>query len=111
MAGKNAELIKNIMINLGILLVLVSTCASRDLNVTYFFLGLILLALHTLDFKGTEPKRLVTAEIILAGSLSVAGVVQLIMSKSFGASQVFLILLLLGGLLITIESVRKYADL
>jgi hypothetical protein len=111
MSEKKTETIKTIMINLGILLILVSAVASHDVNMMYFILGLILLALQTLDFKGIEPKRLVAAEIILAGALSIAAVVQLIMSKSFGSSQVFMVLLLLGGLLITIESVRKYADL
>ena len=111
MTEKKAELIKNIMINLGILFVLVSATASRDINLTYFFLGLLLLAIQTLDFKGIEPKRLATAEIIIASALSVAAVIQLTLSKNFGAPQVFLIILLLGGLLVTVEAVRKFADL
>ncbi len=112
MAEKKAELIKSSMINLGILLVLVSTTASKDLGPAYFFLGLILLAIQTLDFKGIEPKKLVIAEIIISASLSIAAVIQLIMTtKNFGAAQIFLILLLLGGILITVEAVRKYADL
>lgn len=78
---------------------------------TYFFLGLLLLAIQTMDFKGIEPKKLSTAEIIIASALSVAAVVQLTLSKSFGAPQIFLIILLLGGLLVTVESVRKFADL
>ncbi len=111
MAEKKAELIKSIMINFGILLVLVSATASRDLGLIPFVLGLVLLAIQTMDFKGIEPKRLATAEILIASALSIATVIQLIMSKSFGSSQVFMIVLLLGGILITVEAVRKYADL
>ncbi len=111
MAENKAELIKSVMINLGILLVLVSTIVSKELGLTPFVLGLILLAIQTIDFKGVEPKKLVAAEIILASALSIATVIQLIMSKSFGSSQIFMIILLLGGILITVEAVRKYADL
>jgi hypothetical protein len=111
MAEKKSELIKTIMINLGILLILVSATASRDISLTYFFLGLLLLAVQTMDLKGIEPKKLATAEIILASALSVSAVIQLTLSKSFGASQIFLIILLLGGLLVTVEAVRKFADL
>jgi hypothetical protein len=111
MAERKTELIKNVMINLGILLILVSATASKDINLTYFFLGLLLLAIQTMDLKGIEPKRLATAEIIIASTLSVGAVIQLILSKSFGAPQVFLIILLLGGLLVTVEAVRKFADL
>lgn len=111
MAERKKELIKNVMINLGILLILVSSTASRDINLTYFFLGLLLLAIQTMDLKGIEPKRLATAEIIIASALSVGAVIQLTLSKSFGSPQVFLIILLLGGLLVTVEAVRKFADL
>lgn len=111
MAEKKAELFKNIMINLGILLILVSTIAAKELNIPSFFLGLILLAIQTIDFKAIEPKKIVVAEIIIASSLSIATIIQLIMSKTFGSPQVFTIILLLGALLITVEAVRKYADL
>ncbi len=111
MAEKKSELIKNIMVNLGVLLILVSTTSAKDLGLTSFFLGLILLAMQTVDFKAIEPRKIVTAEIIIASALSLATVIQLVMSKTFGTSQVFMIVLLLGGLLITIEAVRKYADI
>lgn len=110
MAEKNKELIKNIMINLGILLILVSTAAAKESG-TAFIMGLILLAFQTFEFKTIEPKKLVLSEIIIASALSVATIIQLIMSKSFGSPQVFMVILLLGALLITIESIRKYADL
>jgi hypothetical protein len=111
MSEAKAQLIKSVMINLGILLILVSSTTFRDINLTYFFLGLLLLAIQTMDFKGVEPKKLATAEIIISSALSVSAVIQLTLSKSFGAPQVFLIILLLGGLLVTVEAVRKFADL
>jgi hypothetical protein len=98
------------MINIGILLILVSSIAAKDSGVA-FFLGLILLIFQTFELKGTDPKKLILAEIILASSLSVATIIQLIMSKHFGNPQVFMIVLLLGGILVTIEAFRKYADL
>ncbi|OGW48624.1 MAG: hypothetical protein A2078_08820 [Nitrospirae bacterium GWC2_57_9] len=110
MAGKKAELIKSVMINLGILLILVSAIAAKELGVS-FYLGLILLAFQTFDFKGIEPRKLIVAEIIIASALSIATITLLIMSKSFGTPQVFMIILLLGAILVTIEAVRKYADL
>lgn len=111
MTEKKTELFKNIMIYLGILLILVSSTASKDMGLTSFFLGLALLAIQTFEFKGLEPKKLVVAEIMIAMSLSLATIVQLTMSKSFGAPQIFMIILLLGGILVTVEAVRKYADL
>ncbi len=99
------------MINLGMLLILVSTTASKDLNMTYFFLGLVVLAVQTLNFSSIEPGKLVTAEIIVAAALSLAAVIQLTMSKSFGSPQIFLVLLLLGRILVTVEAIRKYAEL
>ena len=111
MSETKAQLIKSVMINLGILLILISATASRDNNLTYFFLGLLLLAIQTMDLKGIEPKRLATAEIIISSALSASAVIQLTLSKSFGAPQVFLIILLLGGLLVTVEAVRKFGDL
>ncbi len=110
MAEKSKELMKNVMINLGILLILISAALTKEGSVA-FILGLILLAFQTFDFKTVEPKKMVLAEIIIASALSIATVVQLIMSKSFGSPQTFMVILLLGALLITIEAVRKYADL
>lgn len=110
MAEKKAELVKNVMINLGILLILVSAIAAKELGVG-FSLGLVLLAFQTFDFRGTEPRKLIVAEIIIALALSTATITQLIMSKSFGTPQVFMIILLLGAILVTVEAVRKYADL
>lgn len=110
MAEKKTELIKNIMINLGILLILVSALAAKDLSAA-FYLGLVLLAFQTFEFSGVEKRKLIVAEIIIASSLSIATITQLIMSKSFASPQVFMIILLLGAILVAIEAVRKYADL
>ncbi len=110
MAEKSKELMKNVMINLGILLILVSAASAKESTIA-FILGLILLAFQTFEFKTVEPKKMVLAEILIASALSIATIVQLIMAKSFGSPQVFMVILLLGALLITIEAVRKYADL
>lgn len=110
MAEKNKELIKNIMVNLGILLILVSTAAAKESGTALIF-GLILLAFQTFEFKTVEPKKLVLSEIIVASALSIATIVQLVMSKSFGSPQAFMVILVLGALLVTIEAIRKYADL
>ncbi len=109
MTETKKDLVKNIMIYLGILLILVSSMAGQN-GLTAFFLGLALLAIQTFEFKGIDMKKLLVAEIIIAASLSIATIVQLIMSKSFAAPQVFMILLLLGGILVTVEAVRTFAD-
>lgn len=111
MTEKKADMVKSIMINLGVLLILVSTTTARDLGFPFFVLGLILLALQTLELKMIDPKKLVTTEIIISTAVCFSAIIQLIMSKTFGAPQAFLIMLLLGGILVTVEAVRKYADL
>ena len=45
----------------------------------------------------TDPRKFVTAEIIIASALSISTIIQLIMSKTFGSPQVFMVILLLGG--------------
>lgn len=101
---------KHIMVNLGVMLVLVGATAVKTDNLAFFFMGLILLAIQTFDLKGADAKRLITAEIMISGALSVAAITQLSMSKSFGTPQVFLVLLLLGSVLIAVESLRKLVD-
>lgn len=109
MTEKNSELIKSISINVGILLILVGALMAKDMTAG-LFLGLILLAIQTFDFK-TEPKKLIVAEIIIALSLSITTVTLLIMSRNFGTPQAFMLILLLGAVLVTVEALRKYADL
>jgi hypothetical protein len=108
---KKKDALKNIMINLGILLILVGATAVKGDNLTFFFLGLSLLAIQTFTLPGADQKKLVMAEIMISGTLSIAAITQLIMARSFGTPQVFLVVLLLGGILVIVESVRKYAEL
>ena len=104
------DMMKSILINLGVLLILVGSMAGREENLAFFSLGLILLAFQTFDLK-VAPKRLAMAEIILSAALTVAVITQLITAKSFKTPQVFQILLLLGSILIVVETVRKYSEL
>ena len=111
MAEQNKkDAVKHIMTNLGVMLVLVGTTAVKVDNLAFFFLGLILLALQTFDLKGVNPKKLVIAEIMLAGTLAIAGITQLVMSRNFSTPQAFLVVLLLGAILIIVESIRKFAE-
>jgi hypothetical protein len=108
---KKKDTLKHIMINLGVMLVLVGSTAVKTDNLTIFFMGLILLAIQVFDFKGVDAKKLVTAEAMISGTLTIAAVSQLVMSKGFGVQQVFLVVLLLGSMLIVVESLRKFAEL
>ncbi len=110
MSEKKSDILKNIMINLGVLLVLVGSMAIKG-DLTYFFIGLTLLAIQTFEFTGVQAKKLVLAEILLSATIAIGATTQLIVSASTRSQQVFLIILLLGGLLIAVEAVRKYADL
>ena len=94
------------MINLWILLILTSAIAAKDSGAP-LFLGLILLAIQTYDFE-VEPKKIIVTEILIALALSIAAVIQLVVSKSFGLPQALMITLLLGGIVVTVEAVRKY---
>lgn len=105
------EAFKNILIYLGVLLILIGSMALKGDNLAFFFLGLVLLALQTFEFKAAKPRSLATAEVILSASLSVATISQLIMAKNFGTPQIFQVILLLGAILIVVESVRKLTEL
>lgn len=108
---KKKDTLKHVMINLGVMLVLVGSTAVRTDNFTFFFMGLILLAIQIFDFKGVNAKKLVTAEIMISATLTVGAITQLVMSRGFGTPQVFLVVLLLGSILIVVESLRKYVEL
>ncbi len=110
MAEKTSNVLKSIMINLGVLLILVGSTATRG-DLTYFWLALAILAIHTFEFTGIQAKKLVMAEIMLSVTLSVGSITELITVPGSRLQQSFLTVLLLGGLLVTIESVRNYADL
>jgi hypothetical protein len=77
----------------------------------YLLIGIVLLAFQTFEFSGVQPKKLIMAEIMLAVTLAVGAIMQLVDSSSFRTRQVFLVVLLLGALLIVVETTRKYADL
>ncbi len=110
MTEKTSNILKSIMINLGVLLILVGSTATRG-DLTYFLLALAILAIHTFEFTGIQAKKLVMAEIMLSVTLSIGSITELITVPGSKLQQAFLTVLLLGGLLVTIESVRNYADL
>ncbi len=110
MAEKTSNVLKSIMINLGVLLILVGSTATRG-DLTYFLLALAILAIQTFEFTGIQAKKLVMAEIMLSVTLSIGSITELITVPGSRLQQSFLTVLLLGGLLVTIESVRNYADL
>ena len=111
MTEKKSDRLKNLLINLGILLILVgSTTVKGDMS--FFLIGLVLLAIQTFELPAVHPKKLVIAEIMLAATLAIGAAAQLIVANTPGRTQqVFLVVLLLGALLIVVESTRKYADL
>lgn len=110
MTEKKSDILKNIMINLGVLLILVGSTAIK-VDMTFFFMGLAILAIQTFEFAGVQAKKLVLAEIMLSAAIAIGAVTQLIVSASTRSQQAFLVVLLLGALLIAVEAVRKYADL
>jgi hypothetical protein len=110
MTEKKSDIVKNILMNLGVLLVLAGATAIKG-DMTFFFVGLLLLAIQTFELPAVQPKKLVIAEIILATTLAIGAVTQLTSTNAGRTQQVFLVVLLLGALLIVVESTRKYADL
>ncbi len=110
MEEKKSDILKNIMINLGVLLILVGSTAIK-VDMTFFFMGLAILAIQTFEFTGVQAKKLVMAEIMLSATIAIGAVTQLVVSAGTRSQQAFLIALLLGSLLIAVEAVRKYADL
>jgi hypothetical protein len=109
MTEKKSDVLKNIMINLGVLCILVGSTAMKG-EMTFFFIGLALLAIQTFEFAGVQAKKLVMAEVMLSATVAIGAVTQLVVSSGNRTHQAFLILLLLGGLLIAVEAVRNYAD-
>jgi hypothetical protein len=110
MTEKKSDVLKNILVNLGVLLILVGSLAIKG-DMTIFLIGLILLAVQTFELPAVKPKKLAIAEIILAATLAIGAVTQLIIATTGRTQQIFLVVLLLGALLIVVESTRKYADL
>ena len=110
MAENKSNILKNVIINMGVLLILVGSTAAR-VDLAYFFLALAILAIQTFEFSGVQAKKLVMAEIMLSATIAIGSMTQLISFSGSRLQQAFLIVLLLGGLLIIIEAVRKYADM
>jgi len=110
MTEKKSDILKNILINLGVLLILVGSTAMKE-DMAFFLIGLVLLSIQTFGITVAQPKKLAIAEIILAVTLAIGAVTQLINANIGRTQQVFLVVLLLGALLIVVESTRKYADL
>jgi hypothetical protein len=110
MAENKSNIMKNVMINMGVLLILVGSTVER-IDLTYFFLAIAILAIQTFEFSSVQAKKLVMAEIMLSATIAIGAVTQLITFSGSKSQQAFLVVLLLGGLLIIIEAVRKYADL
>jgi len=110
MANKKSDMIKNVLINLGVLLILIGSTAIKG-DITFFLIALMLLAIQTFEFTAIAPKKLVIAEIMLAVTVAVGSITQLVNASAARTQQVFLVVLLLGSLLIVVEAVRKYADM
>jgi hypothetical protein len=105
-----SDTLKDITVNTGMLLILVGSIATR-VDLAYFFLALAILAIQTFEFSSIQAKKLVMAEIILSATIAIGSVTQLVTFSGSKSQQAVLAALLLGGLLIIIEAVRKYADL
>ncbi len=110
MTEKKSDILKSFMINMGVLLILVGSTATRG-DLAYFFLALAILAIQTFEFTGIQAKKLVMAEIMLSTTIAIGSITQLVTLPGSKSQQVFLVVLLLGGLLVIIEAIRKYADL
>lgn len=110
MTEKKSDVLKNIMMNIGLLFILVGSTVGH-VGLVFFFLALAILAIQTFEFSGVNPRNLVVAEIMLSATIAIGALTQLTVSSATKMQQAFIIVLLLGGLLIVIEAVRKYADL
>ena len=111
MATQGKDIIKDLMVNIGILFILIGASAVKDDKLTIILLGLALLAIQTFEFRSVPVKKLLTAELMLSLTVSGVAINQLVQSSSFRAPQAFLVAALLGAILVLIEAVRKYADL
>ena len=110
MAEKNKEVLKSLLVNIGVFLVLIGSTSVKGENTAFLLMGLVLLAVQTFELQA-DARRLVIAELMLSATLLIGAVTQLVMARSFGTSQAFLVVLLLGAVLIIVESLRKFAEL
>ena len=110
-AKKSGKTALNVLGIIGVALILTGAMAVKDGSYAFFSVGIVLLALQTFDLPSLQPKKVVLAEIVLSASLTVAAVSQLILARGFKAPQMFLIILVVGAVLIVVESARKFMDL
>ena len=110
MKEQKNDVVKNIMVNLGVLFILVGSTAMK-MDVAFFFLALAILAIQTFEIPSVNAKKLVVAEIMMSATIAISALTQLVVSTASKTQQAFIVVLLLGGLLIVVEAVRKYADL
>jgi hypothetical protein len=63
MTEKKSDVLKNIMMNIGLLFILVGSAVGH-VDLVFFFLALAILAIQTFEFSGVNPRKLVVAEIM-----------------------------------------------
>jgi hypothetical protein len=104
------EMLRDVLNNIGILFILVGSMAVKDGSLAFFLAGCSLLATQTFELKSVQPKKMVTAVMVLSSSVCVAAIIQLIMAKIFRSPQFFMIVLAIGAFLIFLEAVREYTE-
>lgn len=105
-ADKKSDILKDILVYAGILSILTGSLVIKD-GVVFFLIGFALLAMQTVDLRGIDRNRITVAGMVLSFAAGAAAAVHLALAKSFGTSQFFLVLMLLGAILIVAELVRK----
>ncbi|OGW42092.1 MAG: hypothetical protein A2X57_08395 [Nitrospirae bacterium GWD2_57_8] len=110
MAKKSAKTDLNILELGGAVLLLIGALAVKDGSLAFVLVGLVLFAVQMFEMPSLAPKKAALFSIVLSVSLTVAAVTQLFQARGFKAPQVFLLILLIGAILITVESVRKFLD-
>jgi len=107
---KKQEMLRNVLNNIGIIFVLVGSTAVKEGSLAFFLAGVALLAIQTFELRSVQPKKVLTAVILLSTSVCVAATIQLVMAKIFRAPQFFMVIIALGAFLILLEAVREQAE-
>lgn len=94
----------------GAALILIGALAVKDGSLAFVIVGLVLFAVQIFEMPALAPKKAALFSIVLSASLTIAAVTQLFQARGFKAPQVFLLILLIGAILVTVESIRKYLD-
>jgi hypothetical protein len=71
MIENKSNILKNVLINLGVLLILVDSTTTRG-DLAYFFLALAILAIQTIEFSCVQAKKLVVAGVMLSATIATA---------------------------------------